>query len=156
MPSAEVQTDVIVRHALASGKQVFVPYLHRSPLQAPGTPARVMDMVLLRDLQDYEGLARDHWGIPSIDTATVNERVRILGGGPDAQHTGRAVLDLVLVPGVAFDADPAGGGIRRCGHGRGFYDFFIQRYRSKVASMTPHEGGGQRRRRRLYCSMASL
>jgi len=34
MPTGEVQTDAIVRHALESGKKVFVPYLHKaeSPL----------------------------------------------------------------------------------------------------------------------------
>ncbi|KAK9435318.1 5-formyltetrahydrofolate cyclo-ligase [Metarhizium brunneum] len=132
MPSGEVQTDAIVRHALDSGKQVFIPYLHKSPLDTPGTPARVMDMVHLKNMQDYESLRPDRWGIPSVDPATVHERQRILGG-PDAHRSDRAGLDLMLLPGVAFDFDESGA-IRRLGHGKGFYDFFMNRYLAKAAS----------------------
>ncbi|KAG6020549.1 hypothetical protein E4U41_002814 [Claviceps citrina] len=133
MPSGEIQTDAIVRHALDSGKQVFVPYLHKSPLDTSDTPARVMDMVHLKNIQDYESLKPDRWGIPSIDPATVHERQRILGG-PDAHHhSDRAGLDLMLLPGVAFDLDEAGA-IRRLGHGKGFYDHFMNRYLAKTRS----------------------
>ncbi|KAL6881237.1 5-formyltetrahydrofolate cyclo-ligase [Trichoderma novae-zelandiae] len=138
MPAAEVQTDAIVRHALSSGKQVFVPYLHKSPLDEPGTPARVMDMVQLRDVHDYDGLQRDSWGIPSIDPATVHLRRRILGG-PDANQSDRATLDLILMPGVAFDTDERGC-VRRLGHGKGFYDFFLNRY---LATKPHDEAGGE-------------
>ncbi|TFB03439.1 hypothetical protein CCMA1212_004425 [Trichoderma ghanense] len=139
MPAAEIQTDAIVRHALNSGKQVFVPYLHKSPLDEPGTPARVMDMVQLRDVRDYDGLERDSWGIPSIDPATVHLRQRILGGGggPDAHKS--ETLDLILMPGVAFDTDERGC-VRRLGHGKGFYDFFLNRY---LATKPHDEAGGE-------------
>ncbi|KAG6017060.1 hypothetical protein E4U54_008486 [Claviceps lovelessii] len=130
MPSGEVQTDAIVRHALESGKQVFVPYLHKSPLNAPNAPARVMDMVHLNDIQDYESLKLDRWGIPSIDPATVHERQRILGD-LDAGHADEAGLDLMLLPGVAFDFDIAGV-VRRLGHGKGFYDRFMNQYLAKT------------------------
>lgn len=126
MPAAEIQTDAIVRHALHSGKQVFIPYLHKSPLQTPDTPSRVMDMVLLKSVSDYEGLKRDKWGIPSIDPETVEDRKHILGR-PEAHHSELSSLDLMLLPGVAFDFDETGG-VRRLGHGRGFYDFFLNRY----------------------------
>lgn len=126
MPAAEIQTDAIVRHALNSGKQVFIPYLHKSPLQTPDSPSKVMDMVLLKGLSDYEGLKRDKWGIPSIDPTTVDERKRILGR-PEVHHSESSSLDLMLLPGVAFDFDETGG-VRRLGHGRGFYDFFLNRY----------------------------
>lgn len=132
MPAAEIQTDALVRHALESGKQVFVPYLHKSPFMEVDTPARVMDMVRLKDVKDYEGLKRDRWGIPSIDPSTVDERQRILGG-PDPNRTEKSTLDLMLMPGVAFDVDESGS-IRRLGHGKGFYDFFINRYLSKPQS----------------------
>jgi 5-formyltetrahydrofolate cyclo-ligase len=129
MPSGEVQTDAIVRHALASGKQVFIPYLHKAAIPVPDTPRRVMDMVRLQNLQDYESLARDSWGIPSIDEAAVETRQRILDD-PSAARGASAephTLDLMLMPGVAFDVDEAGL-IRRLGHGKGFYDYFINRY----------------------------
>jgi 5-formyltetrahydrofolate cyclo-ligase len=125
MPTGEIQTDPIVRHALESGKEVFVPYLHRNPLPSPELPARVMDMVRLRDIQDYESLKRDRWGIPSIDPATVHERQRIVFGGPDAQHSDTSLLDLVLMPGVAFDLNPNNGAIRR--------------HKSKAASLAAQE-----------------
>ncbi|KAF5569250.1 5-formyltetrahydrofolate cyclo-ligase [Fusarium phyllophilum] len=130
MPTAEVQTDAIVRHALSAGKQVFVPYLHKSPFQTPDTPARVMDMVHLKDVQDYESLKLDKWGIPSVDPTTVDARIRILGGS-DVQNSEPAILDFMVVPGVAFDFDQSGS-IRRLGHGKGFYDFFINRYMAKL------------------------
>lgn len=137
MPAAEVQTDAIVRHALGAGKQVFVPYLHKSTLTEPDTPARIMDMVHLRSIQDYESLGRDKWGIPSIDDAAVAGRERILGDAGGTFGPLPATLDMVLVPGVAFNADPEGG-IRRLGHGKGFYDFFLNRYFARAAEHGGH------------------
>lgn len=141
MPAAEVQTDEIVRHALASGKQVYVPYLHKSPFTSSGSnagtnlPARVMDMVRLNSVEDYESLGRDKWGIPSIDPSTVAQRERILGDR-DAQHPNDATLDLILMPGVAFDVAPDSREIRRLGHGKGFYDFFLERYAEKLGALS--------------------
>lgn len=138
MPSAEVQTDDIVRHALASGKRVFVPYLHKSPFPSdPDIPTRVMDMVRLENVQDYESLRRDKWGIPSIDPATLHQRQRILGGAPatNNQQPEQATLDLMLMPGVAFDLAPDSKDVRRLGHGRGFYDLFLERYAEKLKQM---------------------
>ncbi|PNY28039.1 5-formyltetrahydrofolate cyclo-ligase [Tolypocladium capitatum] len=145
MPAAEVQTDALVRHALDAGKQVFVPYLHRSPLETSSTPARLMDMVLLKSIQDYEGLKLDRWGIPSIDPATVHDRQRILGG-PDVHGSDMSTLDLMLMPGVAFDFDETGS-VRRLGHGKGFYDYFLTRY---LARMDPSGGSLDRPPLRLY------
>ncbi|EPE02319.1 5-formyltetrahydrofolate cyclo-ligase [Ophiostoma piceae UAMH 11346] len=151
MPAAEVQTDAIVRHALSQGKQVFVPYLHKPgpTLQAETyVPPRVMDMVQLRDVADYESLARDRWGIPSVDAASVEARQRILGDGELESDLGSgstsltsstssaSSLDIILMPGVAFDVDPTTRRVHRCGHGRGFYDYFLHRYALKMASQS--------------------
>lgn len=130
MPSGEIQTDDIVRHALSSGKHVYIPYLHKSPFAPGETPPRVMDMVRLRDLHDYESLQPDKWGIPSIDPTTVNQRDRVLGE-PGAESPDSSFLDLMLLPGVAFDMDNDSGSLRRLGHGKGFYDLFIRRYTAK-------------------------
>lgn len=126
MPTGEVQTDAIVRDALESGKQVFVPYLHKSQDQSPDTPRSVMDMVKLGSMADYESLERDSWGIPSIDPKTVHEREHILGNSTTSTEVGQ--LDMVLMPGVAFDIDPQNGFVRRLGHGKGYYDYFLHRY----------------------------
>ncbi|KAI1432013.1 5-formyltetrahydrofolate cyclo-ligase [Xylaria sp. CBS 124048] len=129
MPGCEIQTDPIVRNALASGKQVFVPYLYKSGLPPGEGPVRFMDMVSLKGIQDYELLQRDKWGIPSVDSATVHERQRIIGE-LTGKRSADAPLDLILLPGVAFDLDPETGAVRRLGHGKGFYDYFLHRYAS--------------------------
>jgi len=86
-----------------------------------------MDMVSLKSIQDYESLQRDKWGIPSVDSATVHERQRSIGE-LDGERSNDVSLDLILLPGVAFDLDPETGAIRRLGHGKGFYDYFLHRY----------------------------
>ncbi len=133
MPTGEVQTSAIVRHALDAGKEVFIPYLHKNPSPAAGLPARVMDMVRLRDVEDYEGLKADKWGIPSVDPGTVGGRERVLG------DEGSGLLDLILMPGVAFDVHPQNGAIRRLGHGKGFYDYFLFRHALKAQAMGQQE-----------------
>lgn len=124
MPTGEVQTDAIVRHALQSGKQVFVPYLHKAQNPPLDTPRSVMEMVDLQSLSDYESLERDSWGIPTISPDTVDRREHVL---KDSTKESRP-LDLILMPGVAFDLDPKTNYIRRLGHGKGFYDYFLHRY----------------------------
>ncbi|KAE9363074.1 5-formyltetrahydrofolate cyclo-ligase [Stipitochalara longipes BDJ] len=134
MPTGEVQTDAIVRHALKSGKKVFVPYLHKAKSPSPDTPRSVMEMVDLCSLSDYDLLKRDNWGIPTIGADTVDQREHIFGN-PKEESEG---LDMILMPGVAFDIDPKTGFVRRLGHGKGFYDFFLHRYRESRES---HENG---------------
>ncbi|KIH88915.1 5-formyltetrahydrofolate cyclo-ligase [Sporothrix brasiliensis 5110] len=149
MPAAEVQTDAIVRHALAAGKQVFVPYLHKPAATIAADdyiPPRIMDMVQLHDLADYEALERDSWGIPSVSASSVPTRTRVLGDDPrevgETNEDGEgkrslSALDLILMPGVAFDVHPETRRIHRCGHGRGFYDYFLHRYALKTAAAVP-------------------
>ncbi|KAI1327473.1 nagb/rpia/CoA transferase-like protein [Xylariaceae sp. FL0255] len=132
MPRCEIQTDAIVRHALAAGKHVFVPYLHRSRLPKGEGPARIMDMVKVRDVHDYESLRHDKWGIPSVDESTVDQRQRSVGE-IDGDSSADMPLDLIFLPGVAFDLDPKTREVRRLGHGKGFYDYFLHRY-SLIAS----------------------
>lgn len=130
MPTGEVQTDAIVRHALESGKKVFVPYLHKAKAPSPDTPRSVMNMVDLRSLSDYDSLKRDSWGIPTIGADTVDQREHILENSIKENEG----LDMILMPGVAFDIDPETGFVRRLGHGKGFYDFFLHRYRESRES----------------------
>lgn len=129
MPTGEVQTDAIVRHALSAGKQVFVPYLHKVQNPIPDTPRSVMDMVDLRSLSDYESLEPDSWGIPTIKGETVDQREHILEGAKKTE-----ALDLILMPGVAFQTDESTGYVKRLGHGKGFYDYFLHRYRESKES----------------------
>lgn len=130
MPDRELQTDSIVRHAFSSGKRVFIPYLLKNQHAAPNF-SRVMDMVDLRKLEDYESLSRDKWGIPSLKAEQIEGREMILDDQATATHQ-RTSLDLILLPGVAFSVDEETGRIRRLGHGKGFYDFFLDRYQRSL------------------------
>jgi 5-formyltetrahydrofolate cyclo-ligase len=142
MPANEIQTSAIVKHALAAGKTVFVPYLCSKPALEKGLganqsrgPRRLMDMVRLRDLQDLEHMSRDAWGIPTFEEESVHERESLLG------HVGRKTagkdIDIVFVPGVAFEMSVAREGVKRIGHGMGFYDRFFQEYCEGYRSITP-------------------
>ncbi|KAJ2509443.1 hypothetical protein GGI11_005873 [Coemansia sp. RSA 2049] len=95
----ELQTMRLVERALAAGKSVYVPRC---------APGGAMEMVRLAGLDDLAALAPSRWGIPEppADRAPVDP----------------ALLDFVLVPGVAFDACG-----NRCGHGKGYYDRFLAR-----------------------------
>lgn len=142
MPGGEVQTDAIVRHALKEGKQVFVPYLHKAQTPPPNTPLSIMDMVDLRSLSDYESLKSDSWGIPTIGADTVKTRESVFENG------GRG-LDMILMPGVAFEMDSFGR-IRRLGHGKGYYDYFLHRYRQSLGSQVEGRGNDSGSDVKLY------
>ena len=77
------------------------------------------------------GLERDAWGIPTVTEKGVEGRERVLGGDGNSGGRRMVSLDLMLVPGVAFEAEEGERGmVRRLGHGKGFYDYFLHRYRS--------------------------
>jgi len=139
MPSREVSTYEIVLHAIDNGKIVFVPYIHQNRTDTSHKPISMMDMLALHSKEDLESLKPDAWGIPTLDESSVASRENALSGhGIDNVVTGvnRAPatshglgLDMMLVPGVAFDMEN-----RRLGHGKGFYDRYLQRYKDTVAS----------------------
>lgn len=88
---SEVPTDALVERLLAMGIRVLVPWVEGSELRAA-------------EIRSLEDLAPGYRGI--------REPVAREAVDPD--------VDVVLVPGVAFDA--AG---RRLGYGGGFYDSFL-------------------------------
>ena len=91
----EVRTYRFLETNLGRGKQIVVPYC-------------VADDLRLFLLEDMNELAAGHFGILEPD-----ERLRPC----EQKHLEPEQLDLVMVPGVAFDT--SGG---RLGHGRGYYD----------------------------------
>jgi 5-formyltetrahydrofolate cyclo-ligase len=130
MPTGEVSTTPIVRDALDRGKTVFIPYLHRNDREPGSGPASVMDMLKLRSTQEFEGLKLDKWGIPTLDDDSIQERDNSLGGKGIEEvrnSNGDGGLDLILMPGMAFD-----GNLGRLGHGKGYYDYFLYRYQEAV------------------------
>jgi 5-formyltetrahydrofolate cyclo-ligase len=128
MPSGEISTREIIHHAFENGKRVFVPYTYKLPNPRDFWPASVMDMVQLESLEDYKSLKPDKWGIPTPSTDTIEQRRNCFGGlgktnGEAKIDAAGEGLDIIIMPGMAFDQS-----LERLGHGKGYYDFFLQRH----------------------------
>ena len=127
MPTGEILTESIVKNAFDHNKSVFIPYVYKN--QVDSGPRSVMDMVQLHSMQDFQQLAPDKWGIPSLTKTSLSGRQRCL---EDHNHGNRGTeLDLIVMPGVAFDKN-----LQRIGHGKGYYDFFLKRYSEHTGSET--------------------
>lgn len=98
----EVRTRQALPEALASGKRIVVPYCLDGELE-------------LFHLESMDELELGMYRIlePKVELRTVA-----------AKHLQPKDLDLVMVPGVAFDRE---GG--RTGHGKGYYDKLLQHAR---------------------------
>lgn len=125
----EIQTSRIIKDALGANKTVFIPYVHNIASKANDRTS-AMDMLALKSVEDLNSFKHDRWGIPTIPADTVDERENCFGGtgvapGRESEDEGGG-LDLVVVPGVAFDD-----GRGRLGHGKGYYDEFLSRCKSQ-------------------------
>lgn len=102
----EVHTEGILRTVLSSGKALYIPYVTDAK-NGLMTAARLYDLTELR-----EGL----YGIPTVAASSLQEILPV-------------ALDLVLVPGSAFDLKK-----QRIGMGGGYYDRFLLNTRAyKIA-----------------------
>ena len=152
MPKGEVITRAIIKDALRRGKKIYVPYIYESKIQVQSKPRSAMDMVSLHSKSDYEALEPDAWGIPSVAENSLVERSQILKDFKDLSSpvseivdnserfssnkgTESRRLDLIIMPGVAFDR-----GLGRLGHGKGFYDRFLKLYHDLNISVLGEEG----------------
>ena len=136
MPKSEAQTDLLIRNAFNGNTKVFVPYLHSVPSETGGKKRKIMDMLRLNSLEEYETLEHDSWGIPSLAAESVESRENAMGGvGLASDNEESAGLDLIVVPGVAFDREGA-----RTGHGAGFYDAFLSRFCEDGKRVKPYLG----------------
>ncbi|KAF2835229.1 5-formyltetrahydrofolate cyclo-ligase [Patellaria atrata CBS 101060] len=128
MPTGEISTGALVHDALEKSKKVFIPHTYKLSNPQPGQPSSVMDMIEIRSIEDYEALKLDKWGIPTLDEDAIDGRVNSFGGkgkslGKAELPRTKGGLDLIVMPGMVFDLN-----FGRLGHGKGFYDFFLDRY----------------------------
>ncbi|TYZ64169.1 hypothetical protein PybrP1_006316 [[Pythium] brassicae (nom. inval.)] len=98
----EAATEELLAAAFAADRKVFVPKI-------TGRGAEDMCMLHARSLEDVAAFPKDNWEIPDPPLLHADGSSR-----DDALET--LELELVLLPGVAFDR--AGG---RLGHGKGYY-----------------------------------
>ncbi|WP_339911097.1 5-formyltetrahydrofolate cyclo-ligase [Symmachiella dynata] len=101
----EVSTADLITAALENDKKVVIPYCRDGELQ-------------LFHLQNLDELTPGAYGIPEppSDLRTQPDRIATTDQ-----------LDIILVPGVAFDIHGA-----RCGHGKGYYDKLLQSAKDKT------------------------
>ncbi|MBB6715336.1 5-formyltetrahydrofolate cyclo-ligase [Clostridium gasigenes] len=99
---SEVKTKIFIIKALEDGKRIFVPKT------VSGT--REMKAV---EISSLDNLKPDNWGILEPKT---------FKGEIDKQ-----CLDLIIVPGVAFDKDG-----NRIGYGGGYYDRYFSGLNSRI------------------------
>ncbi|KAJ6557951.1 hypothetical protein B0H19DRAFT_124100 [Mycena capillaripes] len=104
MPSGEIDTSSLVREILRSGKTLFVPKIDLT------TDGR-MELLQIYDEDDLNSLPSGVWGIKEPNRLHNEQPPNDIG------------LDMILVPGLAFDRS-----LSRLGHGKGYYDRFITAY----------------------------
>ncbi|OAX41630.1 5-formyltetrahydrofolate cyclo-ligase [Rhizopogon vinicolor AM-OR11-026] len=119
MPAAEVQTTSLISNILGNLKKaLFVPSI---------TPSDgCMNFVRVYTEEDYRSFPSGLWGIPD-PTPEWSGKKRHSVFDADCSN-----LDLILVPGVAFDRS-----LSRLGHGKGYYDRFLTSYRSSAGRSRP-------------------
>ena len=75
-----------------------------------------MEMVLLKDLEDYESLPVTKWNIKQPADEEIREEALNCGG-----------LDVMLIPGMAFTQNG-----KRLGRGKGYYDTYLLKAKNNM------------------------
>lgn len=101
--NGEVDTKTMIQEAQASGKVVTVPFCRKNRIIRPCI---------------YDKTAKLKRGLYGVYEPTVKKCIRVNN------------LDLVVVPGVAFDKKG-----NRLGRGKGCYDSFLKKVPQKTASI---------------------
>ena len=106
MPRGECKTGVLIEGLFEAGKTVFIP-------RVTGMDRADMKMLRVDSMEELLAFRRNKWGIPEPSDVEADAMEDALDG--------TCTLDLVVLPGVAFDR-----GCRRLGQGRGYYDTFLE------------------------------
>ncbi|KAK0495967.1 5-formyltetrahydrofolate cyclo-ligase [Armillaria luteobubalina] len=108
MPTMELDTSTLVQEIVRSNKTLYVPKI---------SPDGRMDFLEIHGADDIKSLSSGLWGIREPGSTW---------NGIPRRNALDAVcdkLDMILVPGVAFDRT-----LSRLGHGKGYYDKYISEY----------------------------
>lgn len=103
MPSGELDTSMLLQSAFEDNKRVFVPRVHQDRLM-------LIEAFSMADIASFEVSS---YGIPE---PPLNDSKRA-----QPLHDDKLGIDVVLVPGLAFDRQGL-----RLGRGKGYYDRFLQ------------------------------
>ncbi|TFK93373.1 5-formyltetrahydrofolate cyclo-ligase [Polyporus arcularius HHB13444] len=110
MPAGEVDTAAVVSAIIASGKNLYVP-------KTTDKEHGIMDFFRIFGEDDLRALPRGLWGIREPEPEYMGtQRPTALSGSSEP-------LDLIVMPGVAFDRS-----LSRLGYGKGYYDRFLASY----------------------------
>ncbi|KAJ8507688.1 hypothetical protein ONZ45_g9970 [Pleurotus djamor] len=101
---------------MPTGKALFVPRIDKS------TPGR-MDLLRIYSTADLSRLKPGTWGIREPEAFMTVEETGESQRRQNALDEDCDDLDVILVPGVAFDHT-----LSRLGHGKGYYDRYINNY----------------------------
>ena len=129
----ELSTWEIINDAFDRGKTVFAPYLHQTTESNQERPKMVMDMLQVKGMEEMDALILDRWGIPTMSEDSASGRTNCLGGigtgQQDIKNSHNTMgLDMIIIPGMAFDKY-----FGRLGHGKGFYDYFLDKYKKSMS-----------------------
>ncbi|KAI9912653.1 hypothetical protein PsorP6_006728 [Peronosclerospora sorghi] len=114
----EAATTELLQTAFASNKKVYVPKI-MGPSADDLTMLQVQSM---DEIQRFPKVASPLWTYLPVSRSRFHPSVLTDTGIPRQDAMQCDEIDLVLLPGVAFDR--RGG---RLGHGKGFYDSFLRR-----------------------------
>ncbi|KAI0370574.1 5-formyltetrahydrofolate cyclo-ligase [Pilatotrama ljubarskyi] len=110
MPAGEVDTSAVVSAVFDAGKTLYVPKMLDKD-------RGIMDFLQIFGEDDLRTLPSGQWGIREPDELVKGKR------RPSALSGSAEPLDLIVMPGMAFDQS-----LSRLGYGKGFYDRFLSSY----------------------------
>jgi 5-formyltetrahydrofolate cyclo-ligase len=102
----EIMTLPIIKDAFNKNKRVFIP-------KVLGGKSEELVLYELSNYSEIDNFPKSKWGIPEPTIEMVNTKV---------DGINMNIIDLIVVPGVAFDIKCG-----RVGHGKGYYDCLLER-----------------------------